>query len=920
MTRKTTLIVIGFLVFFFSIHAHRFPPSAKIQAFYREANRLFNLDNPTEKTDRQALRYFSDVIDLYQKESLLPDTTLYYSHFKKGVIHEVYMAYAEARNEYVYALQLKENIKALSDSICFPAYLYAGSAYYHLNRFDSAEYYFLRAEDLLENYPQLPEKNRLFNSLGALYYESGNYRQSHNYFSRGLDLTNPSEKEAIINFRINIAASAIKLGAYEEAIKTYEELVKSGVFTDEINQNLGKAYKALGNQQAALNYFKRVDPEKVPAVTNEIALAYIRLKDFNAARHYLQQIDPALNNRINATDVGTRELYSAMMEKELHRFDSAVQYLQQSIIHLSAANFSDTSIASNPENFTATFTSYKLFDALVEKGKVLFEIYKSNGTIQNLLNSLAAFESAIALVQYIGQSYDTDDARLFIKDNTQTAFHGAFRACMELAPHFPERNYPEHGFLILEQNKASVLTGGVRESRLKKESGIEAALLKEEQEVKLEIAKLNRQADAVNDDAAIVRIATARRDQEIRLSQLQKTFEKNPSYRKVKYEEDHAGTTSIRKMIGKQEAVISFAIVDSALHAFVLDGADFHHLPLGEIGTIQKDVEQLVTALKEVESGHRYKNTGNAVSLYNRIMAPLVPYIKDKKELIIIPDDILYFLPFEVLQAGPAEQPLLFSKTISYQFSTRLLSTSGVLRANEFKVLGIAPFAAGKLPEGEPLLPASGEEIKNLPGNIMLNAAAKKDRFLDSANDFPVLHLATHALAQTTNPSGSYIAFYPAGKQAASRLYLDELYGLRLDSVKLVIMSACETGEGKLIRGEGVMSLSRGFTYAGAQSIVTSYWKADDQSTAFIIKRFHEYLRQGKKKSVALQQAKLDYVGSNALYKTPNYWAHLVLIGDTSPLLQRETFNWGWIVAVGFFLLGMAVYLFRRKKSDQTKR
>jgi Uncharacterized protein conserved in bacteria len=115
-------------------------------------------------------------------------------------------------------------------------------------------------------------------------------------------------------------------------------------------------------------------------------------------------------------------------------------------------------------------------------------------------------------------------------------------------------------------------------------------------------------------------------------------------------------------------------------------------------------------------------------------------------------------------------------------------------------------------------------------------------------------------VADPENSSGSYIAFYPRHSSAAeNNLYLDELYGLNMDSTDLVIMSACETGAGQLLGSEGVISLSRGFTYAGCLSIVNSLWKADDQATADILKRFHAYLQEGYSKSKALQMAKLDY-------------------------------------------------------------
>jgi LPXTG-motif cell wall-anchored protein len=114
-----------------------------------------------------------------------------------------------------------------------------------------------------------------------------------------------------------------------------------------------------------------------------------------------------------------------------------------------------------------------------------------------------------------------------------------------------------------------------------------------------------------------------------------------------------------------------------------------------------------------------------------------------------------------------------------------------------------------------------------------------------------------------------------------------------------------------------VLSLTRGFAYAGCASMVNSLWKADDEATAAILHQFHIYLQRGYTKSKALRQAKLDYLHSNALYKTPNYWAHLILTGDNQPLVQVVTW-YRWLLVIGAVvavLLGI-VYVKRRKKVD----
>src|SRR6185312_3385144 len=114
---------------------------------------------------------------------------------------------------------------------------------------------------------------------------------------------------------------------------------------------------------------------------------------------------------------------------------------------------------------------------------------------------------------------------------------------------------------------------------------------------------------------------------------------------------------------------------------------------------------------------------------------------------------------------------------------------------------------------------------------------------------------------------------------------------------KLVIISACETGEGQVIAQEGVISLARAFAYAGCASTINSLWKADDRATSFILRRFYVHLKEGESKARALQLAKLDYLKSDAVDKSPAYWAHLVLTGDSSPLYPKP-FSWWWLLAL----------------------
>jgi len=258
---------------------------------------------------------------------------------------------------------------------------------------------------------------------------------------------------------------------------------------------------------------------------------------------------------------------------------------------------------------------------------------------------------------------------------------------------------------------------------------------------------------------------------------------------------------------------------------------------------------------------------------------------------------------------------------ISYNYSANFLTQEKNNPAPEYAVLGMAPFSDEKNSQLIlPALPSSGNEISDLPGQLFKGAAATRSRFEQVSGNLPVIHLATHAVANDIDPLGSFIEFYGLKGQPDSvhRLYEREIYNLDLKAVKLVILSACETGDGRVVNGEGIISLSRAFSYAGCKSVITSLWKADDLSTAFIMKRIHYYLQKGYAKDAALRAAKLDYIENSHIdeqYKTPAYWAHLVLVGDTMPLASSTVPWYLWVAIPVIILLMLIITLKKRNRA-----
>ncbi|MBL7774990.1 MAG: CHAT domain-containing protein, partial [Saprospiraceae bacterium] len=273
--------------------------------------------------------------------------------------------------------------------------------------------------------------------------------------------------------------------------------------------------------------------------------------------------------------------------------------------------------------------------------------------------------------------------------------------------------------------------------------------------------------------------------------------------------------------------------------------------------------------------------------------------LRGTNALAIAPDGALAYLPVEVLLTQPHRGPystapyLLRSHRVQYLWSAALLAAPKGARESRSEWLQVAPFVpAGR--RGLAPLPNSLRELpEDGPSEVWQGEQAVAGAFLEQAANYGLLHLSTHAHAGGGAEPGIEMYDRAVG--------LSEIYGQRLQA-QLVALSACETGTGAFAGGEGVLSLARAFAYAGAQSLVASYWSVPDRSTADLFTEFYRQLGAGQTRSEALRQAKLALLrqaGPDAR-KAPFYWAAFTLSGADGPveLPVGRAYFW-WVLALG---------------------
>ena len=283
------------------------------------------------------------------------------------------------------------------------------------------------------------------------------------------------------------------------------------------------------------------------------------------------------------------------------------------------------------------------------------------------------------------------------------------------------------------------------------------------------------------------------------------------------------------------------------------------------------------------------------------------------KDLTIIPDDKLSYIPFDALLSQmPDTSKMDFRKldylvrdyAINYSYSsTLLINFHDISKKSSKSLIAFSPqYSINESRTDKESsqkyffapLPGAAEEVENLSGYIktvsFADILAQENTFKEKASDFDILHLAMHTVINDSLPMFSKLVFSLPGKNSNEDGFLNtyEIYNMKLNA-RLAVLSACETGSGKLQKGEGVMSLARGFIYAGCPAIVMTLWQVGDQSGIEIMKDFYSYLSKGKRKDVALRLAKLKHLEqSDPLTAHPHYWLGYVNIGNPEPLYTSK--------------------------------
>ena len=373
----------------------------------------------------------------------------------------------------------------------------------------------------------------------------------------------------------------------------------------------------------------------------------------------------------------------------------------------------------------------------------------------------------------------------------------------------------------------------------------------------------------------------------------------NPAYAALRRPEPATVDRIRRELVDDRTAFVEYLLGEKRSIAWVVTrlGVQAAVLPR------RSDLEALASGERAMLAAPRSALTGASDAapaqareqeLYRRLVAPLSPALRGVTRLIVVADGSLAYLPFEVFRRTASEflvEQYAVTYAQSASASLTLLASGGRDRApRALMALGDSlPDTTAPQPGAAalPSLPGSRDEIVRIsalfrPGDRVVALGAEATETTVKQADlarFRYLHFAVHGIVDDEVParSGLVLSRDPAGREDGV-LRVGEISRLHLDA-DVVTLSACRTGVGKLLAGEGLMSLSRAFFYAGARHVVATLWDVADESTAQVMVDFYAKMQQGLEPDEALRQAKIKMLkGVSAVWRHPHFWAPFVAL------------------------------------------
>ncbi|HEY3025466.1 MAG TPA: CHAT domain-containing tetratricopeptide repeat protein [Pyrinomonadaceae bacterium] len=738
----------------------------------------------------------------------------------------------------------------------------------------------------------------VLNNMGLVFLDQGNYLKSLDSFQKSLAFTDPSDGLGIASTLLNIGYLYSTLGNYplaldylQQALARAEELGAKPVIWKAL-QGIGTVQRSQGNFAQSLDYLEKAlsiltslgSKDRITEILTEIGAVYYEQGDYARALEFFQKsldIAQTIGVKTAATLNAMARTYNAQGD------------------HARALDFAERAADVARE----TDQNEVLWQARTTSGEAFLALRQSEKARQ-------AFTEAIRIIDSLREEVpgaETQREEFF--ENKLAPYKAMIKLLLA-------ENNPAAALANAERAKGRVLLDVLRSGRTNINKAMSSSERQREQELTGTLIGLNTQIAREKmrdkpDSARVGDLNTQIEKARLKREDFQTSLYAAHPELKIQRGETEAWRLeqATELLPDNKSALLEYVVAADRLYLFVITrgtrnddaGLQTYTIPLkrDELGA---QVEKFWRRLANHDLDYR----DSAAELYDLVIKAAQGQLQGKNTLIIVPDDVLWDLPFQALKPAGGHY-LVEDYAISYAPSLTVLRAM-IAKRRQTKTAMATLLAVGNpslakltverarnvLSEALDSLPEAERQVKTLgqlygpaQSRIYFGSEAREGRVKAEAANYRILQLATHGVLNNANPMYSHIVLSQSADDPKEDGLLEAWEIMDLDlKAELVVLSACDTARGRIGAGEGVIGLTWAFFVAGSPTTVVSQWSVESASTTELMLNFHRNLKAPRggsqyamTKAEALRQAQLKLLRTKQ-YQHPFFWAGFVVVGD----------------------------------------
>ncbi len=809
--------------------------------------------------------------------------------------------------------------------------------------------------EVIENETALAKPVVAFNAYYGLatgYNRSGDYETALGYAYQALE----ASKAPAISF--NNKASVLSLiaqcnkakGSYQTAITYIKQAINLtkanaqsprwlAIFYNLLGSylyDLGQYHEARAYHQQALGLLSvgsRMDQPHIANSHSWLSTVWERLGAYDSALHHSHAC------------LETRKLiYGEAHERIANSYehvgvalqaaglaDSALHYFQKALV-IQTEGFEPSALSEVPgvKHFEGHLPPYQLIH---DKAQALLALANKENKGQWAEQALAHYYLADSLLLKNRRAIQNEASKGALNSSKQFIYEGAMEVVWVLYQMDKHERYLQAAFYFMERSRAQLLNEALSQ-------GEALAWAQVPERIVQESNRLREQYDYLQGVVTMVEANEPVNDQKLaeyrsKLLLVNNTWDSLQQAIEQAYAFFAERTQAPVKLadlkamaVQQNAAIIEFYHDQQYLYLLGVNAkaVSLQRMPAKEIFTDLAAYRQLL--LNGIRTDSLTADYATYVhvahQLYSKLLAPYVKragIFAAKQHVFAIPYGAFEQIPLEGLLTEPVASNqvnykqlpyFVLNNSISYAFSAELLLRNQKQILNNNRLLAYS----------NNQLPGTEAEVKKIAdffsSTVFFNEQASETSFKQHAEAYGLIHLAMHGEADTLNPYNAKLFFNQSAPNDDGQLFPYELYALDFSN-RVVMLSACETGVGRQVRGEGTFSLARAFAKTGSPAIITTLWPVDDEKSASLVPTFYEAVAKGMPLKQALQTAKTSYINhANKFTAHPAYWSAYVQSGD---IQFGSTFSGNRLIhtIAVILLLGLGIVGFAAYRKKQTR-